>query len=63
MRLKRQIQLIMTKNVETTGASLMGLFHAKFMINAMILILRLLTFLTWMGMCQVDHPMVSIYRN
>ena len=31
----------------------MGLFYAKFMISTMILILRLLTFLSWMGMFLV----------
>ena len=35
----------------------------KIMINAMILILRVLTFLTWMGMFLVEHPTVFIYRN
>ena len=40
-----------------------GLFHAKFMINAMIFIMRLLTFLTWMGMFLVKHPTGFIYRN
>ena len=40
-----------------------GLFHAKFMINAMILILRLLTFLTWIWVFLIDHPTVFIYRN
>ena len=33
------------------------------MINAMILILRLLTFFTWMGMFLFEHPTVFIYRN
>ena len=41
----------------------MGLFHAKFMINAMILMLTLLTFLTWIGMFLVEHPTMFIFRN
>ena len=39
----------------------MRLFHAQFMINAMILIFRLSTFLTWMGMFLVQHPTMFIY--
>ena len=33
------------------------------MINAMILILRLLTFRTWMGTLLVKQPTVFIYHN
>ena len=39
------------------------LFHAKFMINAMVLILILLTFLSRIGMFLVEHTTVFINRN
>ena len=44
--------------------SILGdLFLVKFMINAMILILRLLIFLIWMGMFLIEHPTVFISCN
>ena len=41
----------------------MGIFHAKFTINGMMLIFRLKILLTWMGMFLVEHPTVFISRN
>ena len=43
--------------------SSLSLIHAIFMIKAMVLILRLLILLAWMGVFLVEHPTVFIYRN